>query len=292
MRVTNRMMVDRSIRNINASLNRLDKFYNQLASEKQFQYPSDNPVSVAQSMRLNLSIAETEQYIKNADDANDWMASTDTALGQYGTILQRLKELTVSGANSTLPDESRQAIADEVHELRDQIYMLANSEQAGRFLFAGTLTLKNPFTKLPDGTIQYEGNTGDILTELGVGVNMTMNINGERAFGDIFNQLAKLEADLRSNNIDGVNSAIDSIEQVNDHVLQLRAEIGAKINRMDMNKERLESLKLNYQKLLSNVEDLDIAQSVMELKQEEAVQQAALAACARVIQQTLVDFLH
>lgn len=292
MRVTNRMMVDRSIRNINASLNRLDKFYNQLASEKQFQYPSDNPVSVAQSMRLNLSIAETEQYIKNADDANDWMASTDTALGQYGTILQRLKELTVSGANSTLPDESRQAIADEVHELRDQIYMLANSEQAGRFLFAGTLTLKSPFSKLPDGTIQYDGNTGDIQAELGVGVNMTMNIDGERAFGDIFNQLDKLEDDLRSNNLDGVNSAIDGIEAVNDHVLQLRAEMGAKINRMDMNKERLESLKLNYQKLLSNVEDLDIAQSVMELKQEEAVQQAALAACARVIQQTLVDFLQ
>lgn len=291
MRVTNSMLVNRTIRNINASLSRLDQKYNQLATEKQFQYPSDNPVGVAQSMRLNLSIAETEQYIQNAEDADDWMSSTDAALGQFGSVLQRLKELATAGANSTLPSDSMKAIADEVHQLRDQIVMLGNSEQAGRFIFAGTETLDKPFVDDGTGTIQYTGNSKDITADLGVGVSMSINIDGARAFGDVFNQLTQFEDALRSNDVTAVGNMIDTLDSVNDRVLQLRSEMGAKVNRMDMNKDRLESLKLNYQKLLSNVEDIDFTKVVMDLKQEEAVQQAALATGARIIQPTLVDFL-
>jgi flagellar hook-associated protein 3 FlgL len=285
------MMVNRTIRNINASLNRLDNKYNQLASERQFQYPSDNPVGVAQSMRLDLSISETEQYIQNADDASDWMSSTDASLDQFGTIVQRLKELAGAGANSTLPEDSTKAIADEVHQLRDEIFMLGNSAQAGRYLFAGTLTLQSPFEKQNDGTIIYKGNTEDITAEIGMGVKMSTNINGSRAFGDIFQKLTDFENSLRSGDTAGSSNMLNTLEQFNDNILELRAEMGSKVNRMDMNKDRLESLKLNYEKLLSNVQDIDITQVVMDLKQEEAVQQAALSTGARIIQPTLVDFL-
>lgn len=291
MRVTNNMMVNGTIRNINDASNRLDNYYEQMSTQKKFQYPSDDPVGVTQSMRLNTSIVETDQYTKNADDSSDWMTATDTALGQFGDILQRLKQLAVTGANDTLPIESMNALADEVSQLKDQVYLLGNSEQTGRYLFAGTLTLQSPFAKQPDGSIQYRGNTGDISTELGVGVKITNNINGQRAFGDIFTQLTQFETDLRSNNVAGVANAIDTLDKTNDSVLELRSEMGAKVNRMDMNKDRLDTLKLNYQKLLSNVQDIDFADTVMKLKQEEAVQQAALSTGARIIQPTLVDYL-
>lgn len=301
MRVTNRMMIDGMMRNINNSLKRLDKKYDEIASGHQFRYPSDNPVGVTQAMKLTLSVEETNQYIKNADDAILWMESTDSALSEYGNVILRIKDLAVTGANSTLPADSRDALADEVRELREHLFMLANSEQEGRFLFAGTQNNQAPYIKQPDGSYSYQGNNQSIQTELGVGVTMDINVTGEQAFGsipglpagvnDIFAFLDGYEEDLRTGNIDDIQTGITVLENYNSNLLQYRSEMGAKVNRMEMNKERLEGLKLNYQKILSSVQDIDLAQSVMELKMMESVQQAALSTGARIIQPTLIDYI-
>ena len=292
MRVTNRMMVDGMIRNIHKSLTRLDKKYDELATGHQFRYPSDNPVGVTQAMRLKTSIAETKQYVKNADDAILWMESTDAAIGEFGTVVHRLKELAVAGANDTLPQESRAALADEVNQLREHLFMLSNSEQEGRYLFGGTRTNLPPYEKQVGGTITYLGNNQEIQTELGIGVTMGINATGSQVFDDVFDFLEQFETDLRDSNYNSINTAIGNLEDYNDNLLKYRAEIGAKVNRMEMNKTRLEGLQLNYEKILSSVQDVDIAQAVMELQIQEAIQQAALSTGARIIQPTLIDYIR
>lgn len=302
MRVTNRMMVDGLMRNIHNSLKRLDKKYDQVATGRQFRYPSDNPVGVTQAMKLNLSVKETKQYISNADDAILWMESTDSALSEYGKVILRTKELAVAGANSTLPEDSRSALADEVGELLEHLIMLANSEQEGRYLFAGTQNNRPPYIKQPNGTVIYQGNNQSIHIELGIGVTMATNVTGEEAFGaiqglpagidNIFGFLANFEENLRSGNLDAINDSIAVLENANTNLLRYRSEMGAKVNRMEMNKERLEGLKLNYEKILSNIQDIDLAQSIMELQIMAAVQQAALSTGARIIQPTLVDYVR
>lgn len=296
MRVTNRMMVDGMMRNINSAMSRLDKKYNQLASGRQFQYPSDDPVGVAQAMQLTTSIKQTDQYVENANDAILWMETTDSAINEYGSVLQRLKELAVAGGNDTLPQESRDAQADEVSEIRDHLFMLANSEQEGRYLFAGTQTMNPPYQKQPDGTITYTGNNQQVRVELGIGVTMETNVTGIEAFGDpatgdVFAFLSQFEQDLRTGDLDAINDAIGTLETTFDSSLKVRAELGAKVNRMEMNKQRLDGLKLNYETILSETQDIDFAKAVMELKMMESVQQAALNTGARIIQPTLIDFL-
>jgi len=225
------------------------------------------------------------------------MESTDSAMNEFGSILQRLKELSIAGANDTLPQESRDAQADEVRELRNHLYMLSNSEQEGRYLFAGTRTMNSPYERLADGTIIYHGNDQQVRVELGIGVTMDINITGINAFGDpatgdIFAFLAQLEENLRTGNVPAINEAVGTLENYLDNSLKIRSELGAKVNRMEMNKERLETLKLNYKKILSDTQDIDFAEKVMELKMMESVQQAALNVGARIIQPTLIDFLR
>ena len=76
-----------------------------------------------------------------------------------------------------------------------------------------------------------------------------------------------------------------------DEVLSSRAEVGAKLNRIELAEERLKDLEINLNKLLSNVQDIDVAEKIMDLKSEENAYRIALAVGARIIQPTLVDFL-
>ncbi|MFN2364471.1 MAG: flagellin, partial [Halarsenatibacteraceae bacterium] len=71
-----------------------------------------------------------------------------------------------------------------------------------------------------------------------------------------------------------------------------RAEIGAKMNRLDLTQSRLEEQEINFESLKSDNEDVDIAETIMNLRMQESVYQASLATGARIMQPTLLDFLR
>ena len=77
-----------------------------------------------------------------------------------------------------------------------------------------------------------------------------------------------------------------------DEVNRERAVVGAKVNRLDLQQSRLESTKSNYTELLSQVQDADLAKVIMELKTQENVYRASLAAGSRIIMPSLADFLR
>ncbi|MFO7320041.1 MAG: flagellin, partial [Bacillota bacterium] len=76
-----------------------------------------------------------------------------------------------------------------------------------------------------------------------------------------------------------------------DNLLRWRAEVGARVNRLELVRERLSQNQVNLEKLSAEVEGIDIAEVIMRLKMEENVYRAALGAGARIIQPTLLDFL-
>jgi flagellar hook-associated protein 3 FlgL len=68
--------------------------------------------------------------------------------------------------------------------------------------------------------------------------------------------------------------------------------VGAKSNRMELVVNRLKDENLNFTNLLSNTEDVDMADVLIRLTSEENVYRASLASGARIIQPTLIDFLR
>ncbi len=75
-------------------------------------------------------------------------------------------------------------------------------------------------------------------------------------------------------------------------LLLYRSTIGARINRLELQTNRLTSTEESLTTLLSNTEDANEAEVIMSLKLQENVYNAALAAGARIIQPTLMDFLR
>ncbi|MTI46805.1 flagellar hook-associated protein FlgL [Sporosalibacterium faouarense] len=89
-----------------------------------------------------------------------------------------------------------------------------------------------------------------------------------------------------------INKSLTWIDDTMDNVLSIRADIGAKVNRLDLSEQRLEAQSVNFTELLSKNEEINIAEVVMKLKNSENVYRASLSIGAKVIQPTLVDFLR
>jgi flagellar hook-associated protein 3 FlgL len=296
MRITNRMLVDNLLKNLTGNLERMSVYQEQLATGKQFSAPSDNPIGVARSLSLRAVLKDQEQYVKNTDDALAWLDTTDLALSNATGILQKARELAVSGANDTMTQEARDDLAIEVQELLEETINIGNSSYGGRYIFGGYMTTAQPFIAVgsPTTSVTYNGDAGNIAYEIDRGINVSVNIPGSDVFEgaqNIFQSLIDLRDDLQAGNISNVSSDIGKFDAAMDQVLNQRATVGARMNRLEVSKDRISESTVRLTELLSQTEDVDMAEAILKLKSEENVYQSALAVGTRIIQPSLLDFL-
>ncbi len=102
----------------------------------------------------------------------------------------------------------------------------------------------------------------------------------------------ELENAMDTSDTDTIKGSLDRIDNVMENLLSVRAEIGAKENRLELTENRLEEQTVNFTELLSNNEDVDMSEVIMDLKIEENVYRASLSAGAKIIQPSLLDFLR
>ena len=96
---------------------------------------------------------------------------------------------------------------------------------------------------------------------------------------------------MESDDKDQLTALLADLDDELGNLLRVRAGLGARMNRVELTANRLEDDNVNFTKLMSKNEDVDIAESIMRLQNEENVYRASLATGARVIQPSLVDFL-
>lgn len=304
MRITNNMLINNMVNYIGNNLTRMDKYQSQLATGKKIQVPSDDPVVAARALKLRTDVAEIEQYRRNVKDAQSWLDMTEDALAKIGDVLQQVRELTVNGANGTKTAEDTQKISVEVKQLREQLIQIGNSTYAGRYMFSGFQT-DRPLLDMNTGDFLIDVDTSveNIRYEIGVGDDININVAGGDLFGNGGDALNGTKGKLISD-IDNLITALDAgdhtavgdmLTDIDDNIgniLRLRADVGARSNRLELSANRLESDKLNFTKLMSENEDADIAETIIGLQSEENVYRASLAGGAKIIQPSLVDFLR
>ena len=106
---------------------------------------------------------------------------------------------------------------------------------------------------------------------------------------ELFNQFI---AALNVGDHSTVGGLLDDIDEHMDNITRVRADVGARYNRLELTENRLSKNIYNFTKLMSENEDIDQAENIMLLKSEENVYQASLAGGARIIQPSLMDFLR
>ncbi len=305
MRITNNMVFDATTRHATGHLEKLFGLQHQLATGKKITRPSDDPTGTDRAMLLRGTLKQQEQYGVNIRDASTWLNVTDGALDEAHSVLNRARELAVRGANDTQTSAERRAMAEEIVQLREQLQVISNTEMNGRFIFGGTMTIEQPpFTMpypdpaLPTSEIVYTGNDASMDVEVVPGVTLPFNTTGADAFGDaadpdrVFSVLKDLEDVMRSGDTDQISTQIGRLDVAMGRVNTERAVLGSRINRLDMLDTRYADAAIDYKERLSETEEPEFADVVSQVMQQESVYQASLAASARIIQPSLLQFLR
>ncbi len=137
MRVTNRMLFDSYVSNMNMSLSSLMELNIQSQTQKRVNKPSDDPAGTIRILGHRDTIRSLEQYKENIDSAKGWLGRSDDNLRQVSEIITRAKTLAQQAATGTVSQDNREQISYEVRSLFEQLIGLANMQYEGKSLYAG-----------------------------------------------------------------------------------------------------------------------------------------------------------
>ncbi len=294
MRITSFTIFNQLTRSLASNLRNMSRWSNMLATGKKINSPSDDVSGMMKAMDYKVSINELEQYKRNIDEAEAHLSFADTTMSSVANALTRARELTIQASTDTQDTDARAAAAEEIAELRDQILSLANSKYRNRYIFSGYKTDTQSF----DAGFNYQGDSGKINVMIDRNATMAINIPGDQIFGSgatsimgtldaLYNTLTdptKTSADI-SAFIDDIDNAIDQVSNV-------RADLGARLNRLDDLKYNLDDRDVTLKTYLSEVEDTDIAQTVSEISKTEVALQSLRTSGSKILSQSLLDFLE
>lgn len=293
MRISNAMVFDRMVANVETRNSHLWESYEAVSTGRRLRAPHDDPTGVGTALRLRSARSETAQYMKNADDGQTWIALSEAALARLGDGLQRARELVVANSSDTSTQSLREAAAKEIDAIIQHAAQLGNSTLGERFLFGGTATTAPPIAFIGPNQAQYVGDNGGQSREIAAGQEVLVNVTGDVAFIPSLNALRDVAADLRAGNIGQLSIAdLQAVDAALDGVLTVRADLGARANRLEMAKTRLSESDIALATQQEELEDVDLSQAVLELNRSELAYRAALGAAARVAELTLLDFLR
>jgi flagellar hook-associated protein 3 FlgL len=291
-RVTERSLAATTLSGLQSNLSRLGRLQQQLSSGKLIARPSDSPTGTIAAMQVRSDVRQLQQYARNADDGKGWLDTVDGALSTAVDLVHQARGLTLQGMSAGSADPTaREALATEVDRLRESLVGIANTQYLDRPVFGGTVAGGQAF----DDTGSYVGDTGSVQRTLAAGIKVRVDTPAAKAFGSgpnqLFTVLSQISTDLR-NNTAGLGSDLDLLDTTMNGMQAQLSDVGARYNRLTQLGQAATDRMADLQSHLSDVEDIDLPKTIMELQLQQTAYQVALGAAARVIQPSLQDFLR
>jgi flagellar hook-associated protein 3 FlgL len=301
-RVTQRSLTNTSLAGLQANLDRMQRLQEQLSSGKALNRPSDSPTSTVSALRYRAELKRNAQYDRNASDGLAWLGTADNALTDGMSLVRRVRELVLTAANAATDQQGREAIAAEIDTLRDGLLATANTSFLGRPVFAGTASTTTAY----DAAGNFLGDSGQVKRTVASGVDVQVNVSGPDAFSftpvvaggpsDLFATLSTISTHLRSGNpVDVQTMSTDDLNALDAGFGQMQkalTTVGARYAQVQTMQTRVQSLAVDLTSSLSDVENVDLPKTIMDLQMQQVAYQSALSATAKVIQPSLVDFLR
>ncbi|MBB3097076.1 flagellar hook-associated protein 3 FlgL [Actinoplanes campanulatus] len=268
----------------------------QISSGKQLHRPSDSPTGTVTALQLRGEVRANQKYSLNADDAFGRLGMLQDNLQSMTGLMSRVRELALEGASTgaTSP-EANAARAAEIDQIKGTLLQQANSKYLDRPVFGGATVGAEAYDM--SGTYVGE-STVQTLRAVGPNAKVRVDLGGPEVFGaegsptQLFRVLDDLSTAIRASDHTAINAGMKNLDQASDLVKSTLSEVGARYNRVTQMKQSAEDRLMSVSSQLSGIEDIDLPKAIMDLQLQQNSYQAALAATAKVVQPSLIDFLR
>ncbi len=277
---------------------RLAKAEQQIASGRRYERPSEAPVQAGEILASRHRLARLEQFVRNQTNANEWLQTADSSLQSGVAALTRARTLALQAVNASTSGEGRDAIAAEIRSVAREVLALANTTIDGRPLFGGTTDSSAAY----DDSGAYLGDTGGVRRRIDDDLTIDVGANGPAVFGtsnaadpyngSVFEALEELAVRIEAGDVDGGRDGIEAIDAAMSRLQTELGRIGGVGSRLEAVAEAAADEQVRMIGRLSDREDTDIAAAVISLRSAEASYEATLAASARALNRSLLDFLR
>jgi flagellin len=248
------------------------KAMEQLSTGKRINSAADDAAGLAISNKMTSQIRGLNQAVRNANDGISMLQTAEGATQEITNMLQRMRELSVQAANDTYSENDRLALDKEMVELEAEITRISKNTKWNNMPIldgqGGTKTFQVGIANNEDSTISVE------FVDL---TSATLGISGLDVSSHVASQTA----------LDKIDAALGDVDE-------FRADVGAKINRLNFAIDNLTNISINTSASRSRIEDADFAKASSELARTQIIQQAATAvlAQANTDQQSVLKLLQ
>lgn len=267
---------------------------NRVSTGKRINRLSDDANGFATIISMRSLTAGIEQYAKNLSRAKTTLNISENALNEVNTLITRANALAVSGGTATASVEQRRAMAVEVETIRDRVLQMGNTKGPnGEFIFAGTASTTQPFVVAPTG-ISFRGNAASVNVESAPGQQVSMSLtNAGTLFTTLYNDLDNLKKALETGDTSQINgTALTSIQDQLKVINNARADIGVRVNTIDSIQADHTRRREELTKNVSDIEDVDLSQAIMDYKSAETAYQASLQIAGQGFRLSLLDYIR
>jgi flagellar hook-associated protein 3 FlgL len=296
MRVTSSMMLRSTLRDLSQGLSRLQEQQTKLSTGKEITRPSANPTATSSAMSMRQDLGRAEQRLRSLNDAQGWLQTAGSTLTASLTTLGRARETAVLAANTGVMSDpaARNALATEMRSIRSELLALANTTYGDRAIFNGTAT-----GGAYDPSGAYSGNSASIIRDVAPSTSIEVNLTGPEIFGtaggpvgDMFEVLDRLATAISNGDNAAMATELTNLDAATARVGAATVEVGTRSARLEEAKNRAEDNQLLLRTKLSEVEDVDIVETLVRVKAAESSYQATLQAAAKILPPSLLDYLR
>lgn len=303
MRISTQLQFESGAARIGDVQSSLHKTQQQVAAGRRILAPSDDPVATARVLEITQSQSLNTQYGVNRQYAKNSLGEVEVALSSVTELLQNVKAATIAAGNGTLSNTERGFLATELSSRFQELLGLANNRDAnGNYLFSGFQTNTPAFVQSVTGAT-YQGDAGQRLAQVEATRQIAVSSPGQTVFQgggqDVFQTLTTLvnllqtpltPANTAAFNA-GLTTANSNLNLAMNNVLTVRASVGSGLQELDSLDAAGEDRNLQYSQLLSELQDLDYAQALTQLSQQQTTLEAAQKSFMQTSKLSLFNYI-
>lgn len=296
MRVNPNMVPD-ILAQINQSQAALNTALEEVSTGKSVSQPSDNPAASAEMVQNGIESANVDQYTQNVSSLQTVVQSASSALSSVVSSLTSAVSLGTEGANGTTSQANLQSLATQVQSILSDVISDANTSVEGSYIFGGTATSAAPYSADSSSATGYSYNGNNNSNQVAIGDNLKIQVGlpGSQIFSNASNNvigaLSSLVSALQSGDTSTISTATSAVTSAIGFVGQQQAFYANAETQLNAQETTLQQDTVTLSSQATNLVGINEADAATTLSQAETQNSAVLAAAAKVLPNTLLNYL-